>query len=257
MVVYFSGTGNSRWCAQLLAKRLGDELLDAAQYIRNGIAADLRSGTPWVFVSPTYAWQLPRVFRDFIRSGTFAGDDRAYFIMTCGDGIGNAEKTNQALCAEKEMRYRGTLEVLMPENYIAMFKVPGEEESARLIEAAGPVVKAGAEDILKDRMLPDHPVTGLDRFKSGPVNRCFYPLIVKDRKFRVSDSCVGCGKCAENCPTNNITMEQGRPVWNHQCTHCMACICGCPAQAIEYGRASRGKPRYQCPPYEKTEQRRL
>ena len=28
---------------------------------------------------------------------------------------------------------------------------------------------------------------------------------------------------------------------------CMACICGCPAEAIEYGKKSRGKPRYQCP----------
>ena len=29
MIVYFSGTGNSRFAAEFLAKRLGDELLDA------------------------------------------------------------------------------------------------------------------------------------------------------------------------------------------------------------------------------------
>lgn len=28
------------------------------------------------------------------------------------------------------------------------------------------------------------------------------------------------------------------------------CICGCPTAAIEYGKASKGKPRYQCPEYE-------
>nr|WP_264291386.1 MULTISPECIES: hypothetical protein [unclassified Dorea] len=28
------------------------------------------------------------------------------------------------------------------------------------------------------------------------------------------------------------------------CTHCMACICYCPAEAIEYGKKSVGKPRY-------------
>ena len=27
-------------------------------------------------------------------------------------------------------------------------------------------------------------------------------------------------------------------------------ICGCPKEAIEYGRKSKGKPRYQCPKYE-------
>ena len=46
---------------------------------------------------------------------------------------------------------------------------------------------------------------------------------------------------------NGIGMKDGRPVWNGRCTHCMACICGCPVSAIEYGRASRGKARYQCP----------
>ena len=29
MIIYFSGTGNSRFAAEFLAKQLGDELLDA------------------------------------------------------------------------------------------------------------------------------------------------------------------------------------------------------------------------------------
>lgn len=55
MVVYFSGTGNSRYCAQALASHLQDDLLDSAHYIKHQIAAELISGKPWVFVSPTYA----------------------------------------------------------------------------------------------------------------------------------------------------------------------------------------------------------
>ena len=66
-------------------------------------------------------------------------------------------------------------------------------------------------------------------------------------KPQVGSGCRSCGKCAEQCVTNNIVLQQGRPVWGRNCTHCMACICGCPAAAIEYGRKSIGKPRYQCP----------
>ena len=58
MIVYFSATGNSRYCAQLLSDRLGDSLLNAGAQIRQGVAADLQSETPWVFVSPTYAWRM-------------------------------------------------------------------------------------------------------------------------------------------------------------------------------------------------------
>ena len=32
---------------------------------------------------------------------------------------------------------------------------------------------------------------------------------------------------------------------NH-CTHCMACICRCPTEAIEYGKHSQGLPWYIC-----------
>ena len=249
MIVYFSGTGNSCWCAELLAARLGDELLDAFQYIKNGIAADLRSGTPWIFVSPTYAWRLPRIFRDFLRSGSFEGSDQAYFVMTCGSDIGNADRSNRALCEEKHLRCRGTLEVVMPENYVAMFSVPGEEESARIIAKARPVVEEGARMIRENRDFPERKPSLLDRFKSGPVNTCFYPVSVSDRKFFSTDACISCGRCAEGCPTNSVELREGRPVWLGTCTHCMACICGCPVSAIEYGTASRGKPRYQCPHY--------
>ena len=38
----------------------------------------------------------------------------------------------------------------------------------------------------------------------------------------------------ERCPLNNIRLENGKPVWGKHCTHCMACICDCPKEAIEY-----------------------
>ena len=87
MIVYFTGTGNSRYCAQMLADKLDDEIVDAFHFIRNGIPAELISGKPWIFVAPTYGWQLPRIFVDFIRSGSFLGSKDAYFVMTCGSEI--------------------------------------------------------------------------------------------------------------------------------------------------------------------------
>ena len=36
MVVYFSGTGNSRYAAEFLAHRLGEELMDAGRRMKEG-----------------------------------------------------------------------------------------------------------------------------------------------------------------------------------------------------------------------------
>lgn len=249
MVVYFSGTGNSRYCAQMLADLLDDEILDVFHYIRDGVAADLRSGKPWVFVSPTYAWRLPRVFRDFIRAGTFEGSDDAYFIMTCGDGIGKAAKTNAKLCGEKNFRYRGTLEVLMPENYIALFDVPPKEECRHRVRAVRPLLESAAQTILADEALEDKKAGVVGTLQSGPVNPIFYRFIVKNKKFEAGEKCVGCGKCEEVCPLQNIRLADGKPSWSGKCTHCMACITQCPVDAIEYGKASVGKVRYRAPEY--------
>ena len=65
------------------------------------------------------------------------------------------------------------------------------------------------------------------------------------------DACIGCGRCVELCPLNNVHLKNGKPVWGKNCTHCMACICYCPKEAIEYGRKSKGKPRYHFEALEK------
>jgi MinD superfamily P-loop ATPase len=72
----------------------------------------------------------------------------------------------------------------------------------------------------------------------------FYPFCVKPNLFKADDKCIGCGKCAQKCPLNNISIMEGKPVWGKNCTHCMTCICYCPTEAIEYGEKSKGKPRY-------------
>ena len=41
-----------------------------------------------------------------------------------------------------------------------------------------------------------------------------------------------------------VDLDNDKPVWESHCTHCMACICYCPKEAIEYGKKSIGKPRY-------------
>ena len=43
MIVYFSGTGNSRYVARLFAEALDDEMLDAAEYMKSGRRADVTS----------------------------------------------------------------------------------------------------------------------------------------------------------------------------------------------------------------------
>ena len=244
MILYFSGTGNSRYVAQRIAEALGDELLSMNDRIKAGDTLPVASGERLVIVTPTYAWRIPRIVRDWLAETGFPGGGQAWFVMTCGSEIGNAAKYNRTLCREKQLTYMGTAQITMPENYIAMFNAPQAEEARQIVARAEPdidrvisAIKTGQKFALPRNNL-------YDRFMSGPVNPIFYSFFVKANAFTAGDACTGCGQCARLCPMNNIVIQNRKPVWGGDCTHCMACICYCPTEAIEYGKKSLGKPRY-------------
>ena len=248
MVLCFSGTGNSRYIAGRIADALQDEVADLNTSIRAADHSPVQTGRDVVLVTPTYAWRIPRIVSDWLSEAELPSAERIWFVMDCGSEIGNAAEYNRRLAEQKHLRCMGTAQIVMPENYIAMFPVPEAAEAKKITERAEPSIcdaiariKAGQPFAPPRRRL-------YDRFMSGPVNPLFYRFLVKAKAFRAEDGCTGCGQCAASCPMNNIVLRDGRPLWGTQCTHCMACICYCPAEAIEYGKRSVGKPRYRFEP---------
>ncbi len=244
MLLYFTGTGNSRYAAQRIASALDEPIMCINDRLRARDTAPVPSGKRLIIVTPTYAWRIPRVVRQWLLETDFPGAEQAWFVMTCGSEIGAAARYNEALCREKHLAYQGTAQIVMPENYIAMFPVPQADTARKIVVRAEPDIDRAARCIGAGQPLPPPRGRFYDGFLSGPVNPLFYAFAVKDRAFTATEACVGCGRCAKLCPQCDITLENGRPVWHGGCTHCMACICLCPHEAIEYGKKSLGKPRY-------------
>lgn len=244
MVLYFTGTGNSHYIAQRIAKALGDELFSINDRIKAGSGEPVNTGSQVVIAAPTYAWRLPVIVSEWIAETDFIGAEKIWFVMDCGAQIGNAAKYNSALSTRKKLQYMGTAQIIMPENYIAMFPVPDSEEAAQTIANAEPDIDDVIARISASQEFAKPRNNFIDRMMSGPVNRMFYPFCVKARAFAAGDGCISCGKCVELCPLNNVSLKDGRPVWGKECTHCMACIAYCPTECIEYGKKSIGKPRY-------------
>ena len=247
MILYFTGTGNSRFVAKFLADQLQDEILDTTPFIKSGKASDLFSDKPYVIVSPIYAWRMPAIFESFLNTITLHGSKMIYFVQTCGGDMGACAMYNKTLCNKMGKEYFGTLEVVMPDNYILMFKAPTKEESVEIIQKALPSLEQAVSKIQNKTSLEERKITFIDKIKSGAVNTGFNKYFIKADGFYATDACIGCGACTLSCPFNNITLSGGKPEWGSSCTQCMACICGCPLEAIEYGNKTKGKLRYQCP----------
>ena len=52
----------------------------------------------------------------------------------------------------------------------------------------------------------------------------------------ITDSCISCGSCAENCPVEAIAEGEGQYVIDADvCVNCGTCADSCPVSAIEEG----------------------
>lgn len=243
MILYFSGTGNSRYTAVLLGKALDDDVVSMNELISTENAQSMNSSKPFVFVVPTYCYHIPSVVEKFIRESAFTGCDKVYFVMTCGAGTGGSGAANKALCADKKLSYMGTYTLVMPDNYLVMYEPSSRQKAEELLAALPAKVSEIAGIIESEKTFTEKSVI-LGKQVSILGSKLFNSFFVKPEKFSVTDACVSCGNCVKNCPLHNISLTDGIPEWGSSCVHCLACICSCPKNAIEYGKGTKGRRRH-------------
>ncbi len=105
-------------------RRAGDAALRPERLHQGRDTAPVQTGRDVVLVTPTYAWRIPRVVSEWLGKTALTGAERIWFVMDCGSEIGNAAGYNRQLAAQKQLKYMGTAQIIMPENYIAMFNAP-------------------------------------------------------------------------------------------------------------------------------------
>lgn len=67
MILYFTGTGNSRWVAQQLAEATNDTIINIADCLKQEVLPeDLINEEKVGIVFPVHAWYVPRVIIGFL-----------------------------------------------------------------------------------------------------------------------------------------------------------------------------------------------
>ena len=246
MVLYFSATGNTEFIDQELAKRLDDECLNLLERFQQKDHTPIHSDKPFIICAPVYVCEMPRFMSKYLKEQTFTGSKEVYFIFTSGGYCGISGILAKELFRTKHMVYRGHAEFTMPRNYVANDHypmLPKEEAEERILKAYQQLEQVVSQIRSGSNLTARH-VYFFETLITVPFNPvwCRFKFTAKD--FYVTDACIGCGKCEKLCPLSNIRLEEKKPVWSNQCTHCMTCIGNCPADAIEYGTISQQKEPY-------------
>lgn len=248
MIFYFSATGNSKYLAQKLADITGDMLYDIAAELRGDCGYTLREGEVVYIVSPVYFYGMPLNVKDFIDRMTFNIRPLIDVTINFGTFPGAAMDSFEKEIVSKGFEVRNRYAIRMPENYVPLFEPPAPErvdeildEADRTMERISGIIASGRrEDVGVQHSLPK------DLF--GYMARPMYVYGRRTRKFHTTNSCTGCGLCADICPDGVIAMRDDRPSWDEKrCLRCCSCINRCPRGAIEFGRLTKGRRRYHNP----------
>ena len=248
MIFYFTGTGNTRWAAQLLAEATGDKLLYIPDELDNtNLHYELKDGERLGFCFPTHGWQPPHIVREFIRRSTFIVQHSTYIyaLTTCGDNMGYAMRIFEKELRQKGLHTNARFAIVMSESNVcfSFLHLDTDEKARQKVDAARQRMTQICQMITERQRGVEELVKGAIPFTYTYIIGGYYNKhLITDKKFWVDEqACIKCGLCQKLCPVDDI--KGTPPVWlhNERCTNCLACYHHCPAHAIHWGNMKRGQ----------------
>lgn len=253
MIICFSGTGNSLFVAEEIAKLMGDSVTRLEKNFFTSpkpptVMEDRRDIVIWVF--PTYSWGVPPVVARAIDKLVLECEKDAFhwMVTTCGDDVGLCDSMWRKMILAKGYNAAGTFSVRMPNTYVCMKGFDTDPQSVELkkIEDAPGRIAEVVETISAGKNQTSDIVRGgFPWIKTRIIYPWFKKYEMNPRKFSVDkEKCIHCGKCALNCPLENIEMRNGFPERNSNCAFCLRCYHICPTHSVDYNGKTVGKGQY-------------
>lgn len=251
-IYYFTGTGNSLAVAKELAREIGEsEIFPISKIMAHARGTDKKfspSAERIILVYPVYASGLPGIVSDFA-SRLKAEGKKIYAVATHGGLPGKVTHLLKSKLKEAGNELASGFIIKMPGNCITLYSAPGEQKQEELFRVASQKIKDISKKITEDAEGEfEQSFSVLGVFQRGKMAETLMKRLKEnDKDFYATDKCDSCGLCAAICPVGNIELKEGKPVWNHNCEQCMACIQWCPKEAIQHGKKTLKRKRYRHP----------
>ena len=252
-MLYFSGTGNSKYVAEMFCHYMNKETdTDTAESIsiedNTNFSRLINSEEVIAFCYPVYSSRVPRIMRDFaLKYKDFLEGKKIIILCTQMLFSGDGARAFTDLFPGDYFEVIYAEHFLMPNNICNVFLVPLASKNTvkRYLRYAERKMKTVCENInagiIKKR--------GFNIFSRllGLPQGYFWPAIEEKikRSVRINDDCTQCGRCFSSCPMNNLTFEKGEITHKSNCLGCYRCVNDCQQKAITAFFHARVKRQYE------------
>jgi len=229
VMIYFSGTGNSKYIAELFSEKMGISCYSIEDDVN--FEELINSKETIGFCYPIYYSRVPKILREFVSKHMNALKNKKLIIF-CTQQIlsGDGTRAFTDLFDKSYIQVIYTEHFFMPSNIFPI--ITNQEKIAKYVNKAKHKMQRVCQDI-----------------KTGKVKRRGFnigsralgliqaPLLSPcERKasnsIKITEDCTKCGLCVSICPMNNFTIENNAVKHNHNCTMCARCVNKCPNKAV-------------------------
>jgi Pyruvate/2-oxoacid:ferredoxin oxidoreductase delta subunit len=193
-------------------------------------------------------WGLPQRVIEFVHK--LAADPAKYYFAVAVNAGQVAATLIQLkkLLQQKEITLSAGFSICLPSNYIPWGGAIPVEKQQELFAASLDRINSLSNAVrLREKRNPEKGPSWQNVFLSALYKLGSPRIPLMDKSFRVDEKCTSCKICEKICPSRNIIITDGKPVWQHHCEQCLACIQWCPEEAIQYGKNTATKKRYHHP----------
>ncbi len=231
VVIYFSGTGNTRFIAKKFSK-----IMDCKSY---SIEEDvdftkiIAESSTIALCYPIHFSQSPLMFMDFVSKykNEFKGKK---IISLCSQQCysGDGARSIVDLLEDVEVIYAEHFNMQNNITCMPIYYKLTKRNNERCLKHTCKKIKKVARDINRGKVK----LKGFNDFSKmlGKTQHLSPESIAKKqaKAVKIRDNCVLCEKCVKCCPTKNLSTNNSSIVADNKCTFCMRCVNTCPTKSI-------------------------
>lgn len=232
--IYFSGTGNTKHCMELLVS-LVDKEAECVSMTDPHIIDRIKENEVIYIGYPTQFSNMPYAVRDFINKNKDIWEAKKLFcISTMGAFSGDGAGCSARLLKKYGATILGGLHIHMPDSVCDSKLLKKSTAKNRIIiqDADKKIGRVACE--INAGKYPSEGITFFSHICGLFGQRLWFynKTTGYTDKIKLNEDCVLCGKCVSVCPMGNLNIKDDKVVANNRCTMCYSCISQCPKKAI-------------------------